>query len=170
MEDGRVFEEGVSRRTLIKTAIGVGGLAAVTGGGFGFLSRAEASSGISKNWPWPYVKLDPEKTGELAYNEWYRLFCGGAVVSSIFSQLAEKVGEPYKSFPVDAFIFLEGGNSGWGTICGSNAGAKDGMLMGSEVMQWYCDASMPIFTPKNPKQANPLPKTVSNSPLCHVSV
>jgi|SRR5208283_4947662 len=185
MEDGRVFEEGVSRRTLIKTAIGVGGLAAVTGGGFGFLSRAEASSGISKNWPWPYVKLDPEKTGELAYNEWYRLFCGGAVVSSIFSQLAETVGEPYKSFPVDAFIFLEGGTSGWGTICGSNAGAnmvtnliigpriagsKDGMLMGSEVMQWYCDASMPVYTPKNPKIKSELPKTVSNSPLCHVSV
>ncbi|MGO9417196.1 MAG: C-GCAxxG-C-C family (seleno)protein [Syntrophobacteraceae bacterium] len=185
MEDEMVCEEGFSRRGLIKTIVGVGGLAALTAGGLGFLSNAEASSDLSKKWPWPYVKLDPEKTGELAYNEWYRLFCGGAVVSSIFSQLAEKVGEPYKSFPVDAFIFLEGGTSGWGTICGSNAGAnmvtnliigpriagsKDGMLMGSEVMQWYTEASMPIFTPKNPKQNNMLPKTVSNSPLCHISV
>lgn len=185
MEEGSVFEEGFSRRGLIKTIIGAGSLAAVTASGLGILSTAEASSALSKKWPWPYVKLDPEKTGELAYNEWYRLFCGGAVVSSIFSQLAQKVGEPYKSFPVDAFIFLEGGTSGWGTICGSNAGANmitnliigpriagsnDGMLMGSEVMQWYSEASMPVFTPRNPKQKNELPKTVSNSPLCHISV
>ena len=65
-----------------------------------------------------------QKTAEIAYEEWYRVFCGAAVINSIFSQLREKVGEPYKSFPVDAFKFLEGGMSGWGTICGSNAGAN----------------------------------------------
>jgi hypothetical protein len=77
-----------------------------------------------------------------------------SVINSVFSQLREKLGEPYKSFPIDAFVFLEGGISGWGTICGSNAGANivtnliigpriaesaDGMLMGSEIMQWYSD-------------------------------
>lgn len=92
--------------------------------GLGLLSQAEAKAGLAEKWPWPYVKLDPEKTAEIAYNEWYRLFCGGAVVSSVFSQLREKVGEPYKSFPIDAFIFLEGGIAGWGTICGTNAGAN----------------------------------------------
>ncbi len=78
---------------------------------------------------------------------------GGAVINSIFSQLREKVGEPYKSFPMDAFKFFEGGMSTRGTVCGSNAGAnvvtnvimgpslkdssEDGMLTGSEMMQWY---------------------------------
>ena len=108
-----------------------------------------------------------------------------AVINSVFSQLREKVGEPYKPFPFEGFVFLEGGVSGWGTICGSNAGANivsnliigpriadssDGMLMGSEIMQWYSDASMPIYTPKDPKVRTELPKTISNSPLCHISV
>jgi len=48
------------------------------------------------------------KTRELAYNEFYRVFCVGAAVSSIFSLLVEKVGEPYKSFPVDFVMRREG--------------------------------------------------------------
>jgi hypothetical protein len=44
------------------------------------------------------------------------------------------------------------------------------MLMGSEIMQWYSDAKMPVWNPKTPKQATEIPKTVANSPLCHVSV
>jgi hypothetical protein len=40
-----------------------------------------------------------------------------AIISSVFGQLSEKVGEPYKSFPIVAFDFLEGGTIGWGTIC-----------------------------------------------------
>lgn len=147
--------------------------------------NAEAKATPAETWPWPYVKLDPETTAELAYKEWYRVFCGAAVISSVFSQLREKVGEPYTMVPLDAFIFLEGGMSGWGTICGSNAGAnivtnmiigprtsgtEDGMLMGSEMLQWYSDALMPIFTPKDPKVKSEMPKTASDSPLCHISV
>ena len=90
----------------------------------GLFSKAEPKGGPTEKWPWPYEKLDPEKTAELAYNEWYRVFCGNAIISSIFSQLREEVGEPYKSFSVDAFVFLEGGMAGWGTVCGNNAGAN----------------------------------------------
>jgi len=186
MEEGKLLDEKLSRRGLLKGAAGVAGIAALTAGGLGLFSTADAKEVDAKKWPWPYVKLDPTETAELAYKEWYRIFCGGAVISSIFSQLAEKVGEPYKSFPVDAFKFLEGGMSAWGTVCGSNAGAnvvtnliigpsiegvsKDGMLMGSEMMQWYSDAAMPVYTPKNPKVTGAIPTTVANSPLCHVSV
>lgn len=189
MEVGKMLDETLSRRGLIKGAAGTAaviGVVALASGGMGLFSRAEAKEGSTEKWPWPYVKLDPEKTAEIAYEEWYRVFCGGAVISSIFTQLREKVGEPYKSFPIDAFKFLEGGMSAWGTVCGSNAGAnvvtnviigpslkdasEDGMLMGSEMMQWYCDAQMPIYAPKNPKVTAEIPKTVANSPLCHVSV
>ncbi len=178
----KIFDEGVSRRNFLAgagiLAIGAAGITALASG----LSHAEVKV---EKWPWPYVKLDPAKTAEIAYNEWYRIYCGGAVVSSIFGQLREKVGEPYKSFPRDAFIFLEGGIAGWGTICGTNAGAnivtnliigprtsgsEDGMLMGSEVMQWYSETSMPTFTPKEPKVKVEIPKTVADSPLCHISV
>ena len=168
-----------------KLVAGAAGLAALTAGGSGVISLAEAKGGPTDKWPWPYVKLNPKKTAELAYEEWYRVFCGAAVISSVFNQLRKKVGEPYKSFPVDAFIFLEGGMSGWGTVCGSNAGAnivsnlvvgpriagsEDGMMMGSEMMQWYSDAALPVYVPKDPRVKTKIPKTTSNSPLCHVSV
>ncbi len=189
MKDEKMSDEALSRRSLLintgKIALGAAGLVAATSGGLGLISKAEAKGGSTEKWPWPYVKLDPQKTADLAYEEWYRLFCGGAVISSVFTQLREKVGEPYKSFPVDGFIFLEGGISGWGTICGSNAGAnivtnliigpriagsEEGMMMGSEMMQWYSDASMPIYAPKVPKTKGAMPKTTADSPLCHVSV
>jgi hypothetical protein len=185
VEDEKIIEHGVSRRGLLKGAGIMAGMTALTSGGLSLLTTADAKGGFTEKWPWPYVKLDPKKTAELAYDEWYRVFCGAAVISSVFSQLREKVGGPYTAFPVDAFIFLEGGVSGWGTICGSNAGAnivsnliigprtagsEDGMLMGSEMMQWYSDSSMPVYTPNVPRVKSAIPKTVSNSPLCHISV
>ncbi len=176
--------QGMSRRGVLSGLwlLGLGAVALQTGGMF---SNADAKSSRMDKWPWPYKKLDPQQTAEIAYEEWYRVYCGAAVISSVFSQLRQEVGEPYKSFPVDAFIFLEGGVSGWGTICGSNSGANlvtnliigprisdsdDGMLMGSEMLQWYSDAQLPNYKPKKPKFAGEIPTTVSNSPLCHVSV
>jgi len=181
---------GISRRDLIlgagKVAIGAAGVAAVMPGGF-LTRQAFAKDGSTEKWPWPYEKLDPEKTAELAYNEWYRVYCGAAVISSIFTQLRDKVGEPYKSFPIDSFVFLEGGMVGWGTVCGSNAGAnivanviigpriagpecEHGHLMGSEMMEWYSATPLPVFNPKQPKIETKIIQTTANSPLCHVSV
>lgn len=175
----------VSRRSVI---IGAGALATTAalahlGGAF---SPAQAKGGKTEKWPWPYVKLDPAKTAEICYEEWYRVFCGAAVINSIVGQLGEKVGEPYTSFPGDSFTFLEGGQVGWGTICGSSAGANivanliigpriagspDGHHISADIMQWYSEANMPVFTPKNPRiDPSKIVKTVSESPLCHISV
>jgi len=176
-------EGSVSRRQWM---LGTGALAttAVLAQLGGWLRPAEAG-GPAEKWPWPYVKLDPATTAELAYKEWYRVFCGCAVISSVFSQLREKVGEPYTSFPIDAFVFLEGGMVGWGTVCGTGAGAnivanliigpriagaEAGHLIGTDMLQWYGNASLPIYVPKNPKVQGEIVQTVSESPLCHVSV
>jgi len=75
---------------------------------------------------------------------------------------------------------------GWGTVCGSIAGANMvanliigpriagsdlGHHMGSEIMEWYANADLPIYVPKNPKvPTEKIPRTTSNSPLCHISV
>jgi hypothetical protein len=183
----KMSDKEISRRGLLKGAGIVAGIAVATSGGLSLLTRAEAKSGPTEKWPWPYVKLDPQKTAELAYNEWYRVFCGAGVISSVFSQLREKVGEPYTSFPVDAFIFLEGGMVGWGTICGSNAGAnivsnmiigpriagpecENGAAIGADALQWYSETALPSYTPKEPKVKTTIIQTTSNSPLCHVSV
>jgi hypothetical protein len=182
MESGQKDSKGLSRREMM---IGTGVLAASTAvAQFGGLVK-DADASATK-WPWPYKKLDPKKTAELCYNEWYRVFCGCAVINSVFKQLADKVGEPYKSFPADSFVFLEGGQVGWGTICGSPAGANitANLIIGpriagspvahqisADIMQWYSEANMPVFTPKNPKiDPSKIVKTTADSPLCHLSV
>ena len=191
MEDGMKSDKAMSRRSLLinagKCAVGIAGVTAIASAVPNFVRTAEAVGGTTEKWPWPYVKLDPEKTAEIAYNEWYRVFCGAAVISSVFGQLREKVGEPYKSFPIDGFVFLEGGTAGWGTICGSNAGAnivsnmiigpriagpdcESGAVIGSEMMQWYSETPLPVFNPKEPRQKTKIIQTTSASPLCHVSV
>ena len=150
------------------------------------LQSATAKDGPTEKWPWPYEKLDPAKTAEICYNEWYRVFCGCAVINSVFNQLRDKVGEPYKSFPNDAFVFLEGGQVGWGTICGSPAGANivanliigpriagahEGHQISSDIMQWYSETALPVYVPKNPKiDPKKIVQTTSDSPLCHLSV
>lgn len=191
MEQEKIFDTTMTRRGLLigagKCAVGAAGLSVLAAALPALSSNAEAAGGLTEKWPWPYVKLDPEKTAEIAYNEWYRVFCGAAVINSVFSQLREKVGEPYKSFPVDSFVFLEGGIAGWGTVCGSNAGAnivsnviigpriagpecEHGHTIGSEMMQWYSETALPVYIPKEPKQKGKIVQTTSNSPLCHVSV
>jgi hypothetical protein len=180
----RLDDEGMARRrVLVGTgALAVGAALAQFGG---LIGSAEATGGSTEKWPWPYVKLDPAETAEICYNEWYRVFCGSAVINSVFSQLREKVGEPYKSFPADAFVFLEGGQMGWGTICGSPAGANivanciigprisgahEGHQIAADLMQWYSETALPVYMPKKPKITEKILTTTSDSPLCHLSV
>ncbi|NOQ47052.1 MAG: chain A iron centre cytochrome C protein [Desulfobulbaceae bacterium] len=171
------------RKILVGTGALAAGVALSQLGGF--VNTAKATGGKTEKWPWPYKKLNPAKTAEIAYNEWYRVFCGAAVINSVFSQLREEIGEPYTSFPSDAFVFLEGGQVGWGTICGSPAGANivanliigpriDGAYAGhhiaADIMQWYSETTLPTFSPEKPRIDAALPTTRSNSPLCHLSV
>lgn len=177
-------DKGLSRRQML-----IAGGAMVAGATMthlgGLIRPALAKGGGSEKWPWPYEKLDPAITAELAYQEWYRVFCGAAVINSVVSQLREKVGEPYTSFPADAFVFLEGGMVGWGMTCGSNAGAAivanliigpriagnpQGHQISEEIFEWYSDASMPVYAPAAPKVATEIVRTTSESPLCHISV
>jgi len=184
-----LLETNVGRRDILlgagRGALAAAGITALASAIPGVRSEAAAATGVRGKWPWPYVTLDPRVTADIAYSEWYRVFCGAAVISSVFGQLAEKVGEPYRSFPSDAFMFLEGGIAGWGTICGANAGAnivanliigprisgtEDGMLMGSELMQHYASTAMPTYVPSQPRVKAGIPKTIADSPLCHLSV
>ena len=193
MKDDTIHEGEIGRRDLLRKAglytIGAAGVATIASSTPGCRPQgervAQAAPPSAEKWPWPYEKLDPQKTADIAYAEWYRVYCGAAIINAVFGQLREKVGEPYKSFPNDAFVFLEGGVAGWGTICGSNAGAnivtscilgprtagsETGMLMGSELLQHYVSTAMPTYVPAQPKVATDIPKTVADSPLCHVSV
>jgi len=94
--------------------------------------------------------------------------------------LIEMKGFPYTQYPPIIYNFAGGGCAGWGTACGTliAAGAminlftqpKECSKIFNELIGWYCDMPFPSkgldkFA-KFPGQV----QTVSNSPLCHVSV
>jgi hypothetical protein len=183
--DRAMLEKRLSRRQMM-IGTGVVAASATLAQLGGWMKTTEAKDGPTEKWPWPYEKLDPVKTAEICYYEWYRVFCGCAVISSVFRQMRKKVGEPYTSFPVDAFVFLEGGMVGWGTTCGSNAGAcitanliigpriagaHEGHQISADIMQWYSDTALPVYVPRNPFiDPGKIVQTTSDSPLCHLSV
>ncbi|MCL5422784.1 MAG: hypothetical protein M1461_10005, partial [Nitrospirae bacterium] len=84
LEELKRIKEGkkLSRRELIlgagKLAVGAAGIAVVSAGGLNLISKAGAKE---TPMPWPYKKLNPEEVAEKAYNEWYRVYCGAAVIS-----------------------------------------------------------------------------------------
>ena len=64
--DFKLLDEEVSRRGLIKGAAGVAGLAALTMGSLGFLSKADAARKSSAALPWPYKKFTPAEIKQVA--------------------------------------------------------------------------------------------------------
>jgi hypothetical protein len=171
-----ISEEGISRRQLLTGAgKAAAGLAIVSAGA---LSLASGASAKEAPYPFGYKKLDPKKVADLAYENWYKNFCCYATSSAILLPLREKVGGPYNTLPVEAFIFGHGGTVGWGTLCGTLMGAglaasfaagKEGENILNDMMHYYAETELPIYKPANPKATF---KSVnkSDSPLCHVSV
>lgn len=205
MEKKEVLEEkSLTRRSLLsgagKIAVVGAGIAAVSGG-LSLFSKAEAKERpISKveavkkpTFPWEYQKLDLDRVGNLAYHEWFNVFCTQATVGGLFEQLREKIGEPYVSFPIPALRFGMGGMLGWGLTCGSLIGGglmigftvpKDhGERMINDLVKWYATTMLPTFKPTTPKatikdkegkerkfMGDIKNLTISKSPICHQSV
>lgn len=142
-------------------------------------------------YPWTYVKLDVEDVRKRGHEGYYRGDCAFGSFAAIIEALRDKVGFPYTQIPVDMMGFGAGGVSGWGTTCGALIGAaaainlvneKDAArAMVSELMGWYSTTPFPSqqsndyavahqMLVKEYKSDKELPQSVSNSPLCHVSV
>jgi len=130
---------------------------------------------------WTFARLDPDITADRAYQDYYQGHCMYGVFKSIIGQLAEEHGEPYESFPFDMTRYGAGGAAGWGSLCGGlNGGAaviglfattqEQVKLLTHELFRWYETTALPIYVPKKPKLEMEMPKSVSNSVLCHVSV
>jgi len=176
-EKGSAFEPS-RRELLIGTGKLAAGAAVVSVGASALINNANASSGPQPT-PWGYVKLDPAKVAQAAYDNWYKHYCCYAVAESIIAPLREKIGGPYKNLPVEAFIFGHGGTVGWGTLCGTLMGTgiatsfalgrKDGEQVLNDMMAWYSETDLPTFKPKNQK-VQIKNTNISESPLCHISV
>jgi hypothetical protein len=129
---------------------------------------------------WKYVLLAPAVSAELAYGYYSEGSCMYATVKSVISQLAEKIGEPYTSFPFHMFKYGHGGVGGYGSVCGALNGAaaliglfiSDRSIQDSligDIFQWYEKEPFPTFSPANPAFDFTPARSVPNSILCHAS-
>ncbi len=178
----------MDRRKAMKIAAGV-----FAGGGIGLFTLSTAFKPkkqsaaepykLDYNEPgttWKYVTLDPAVTAEIAYNSYSEGSCMFAIVRSVISQLAEKIGEPYLSFPFHMFKYGHGGVGGYGSVCGAlnGAAALIGLLVSeksvqdkmiADIFQWYEKEEFPIFSPADPVYDYAPVKSIPNSVLCHAS-
>lgn len=131
--------------------------------------------------PWVYHELDPQTTAERAYLYHYEGHCMYGVFKSIVGQLAERYGEPYRSFPCGMMTYGAGGVASWGSLCGAlnGAAAVIGLFastkelqakLTSQVFRWYEQTELPVHIPAQPKLDMEMPASVAYSVLCHPSV
>jgi hypothetical protein len=129
---------------------------------------------------WEYCHLNPTVTAELAYRFYETGSCMYGVFNSVVSQLAEKLGEPYASFPAQMMKYGHSGVGGSGTICGTLNGAAAllGLLIESketqdaliaELFHWYENTQFPIFKPEKPIMDYTPQTSEAQSILCHAS-
>ncbi len=165
----------VTRRQVLGTlgvAVGTGLVGSVVARG----GLASTGAGKQGGVPWPYHKLDPDAVAERGYRGYYKGHCMYGAFEAVVGELADRYGAPYSTFPFDLMRYGAGGVAGWATLCGALNGAAAAIYLLSpdpkpvmnELFSWYANAALPDYRPKNPKFE--IVKSVSGSPLCHVSV
>ena len=183
-----------TRREFLKGA-GTYGFAAGVGlaGGAGLaggkrLPRPVAGSAQEATHPFGYPEggLEVEKTRELGYLGFKGLElvdgtrhsgCAFGTFNAIIGQLAEEVGAPYTTIPVQMMDWAGAGVVGFGTLCGTLNGAAaaiglicdggDARAFISDLLTWYSETALPtnLYAP-----TGDLPRSVAGSNLCHVSL
>ena len=141
--------------------------------------------------PWSYARLDVETVRKLGHTKFYEGDCCYGAFASILQALQDTIGFPFTQIPAKMMEFGAGGVAGWGTTCGSLIGASAAINLVtdkatakkivSELMGWYTLTPFPsqvsnqyavnhVYAEKEYKSDKELAQSVSNSPLCHVSV
>jgi hypothetical protein len=183
--------EKIARRDFLRNAgfVAAAGAIALTG-----CAPKEIVQEVTKETPlhpWPYPRIDVEVVRRLGHARYYDNDCSYGAFASIIETMRELVGFPYTQIPTDMMGFGAGGVSGWGTTCGAliGAAAAINLMTGHEVarklvdqlLTWYSYEPFPSqvsnqyavnheFLVKDYKSDKELVRSVSNSPLCHISV
>ncbi len=132
---------------------------------------------------WNYVQLDPDEVADRAYRMYPDGSCMYAVVGSIVTALADKMGEPFRSFPLHMMRYGASGVGSWGSLCGAvNGGcAAIGLIHGekdrearealiTEYGVWYETTRLPRYQPAEGQETETSQASAAGSLLCHVSV
>jgi hypothetical protein len=145
------------------------------------LPRFAAPANASTYEKWPYKALNVDEVATIAYENYMNLFCAATVLKGIFTPLANAVGGPYATFPVESMKWAHGGVAGWGTVCGSLLGGNTaiGFVVGdtdtveamtNDLMFHYASTVLPTFKPAKGKWAEIRSTTRAETPVCHISV
>ncbi len=165
----------LSRREAV-TLIGTAAATAALGSAARASGDAKAAAPGAVRTPWRYEALDPDAVAERAFAAYHKGHCMYGSFEGIVGTLGDRLGEPYRSFPYDMFVYGAGGINGWGTVCGSlNGSAAAIQLLSAKpepvidaLFAWYEREALPDYHPKAAKY--PDVKVAVGSPLCHVSV
>jgi len=154
------------------------GAAIASAAGFGLKKEAEA---YGYQPIYKYAKLDPQKVGEVTYENYFKRWCASSVIAGFVENLQKKVGGAWKHFPIDAYKWAHGGYAGWGALCGTMPGA--GVIIGNVVNDtdiaeamnndlafYYAYTELPSFSPRKPIKAKIKHMTMAGTPVCHISV
>ena len=184
-------DDQLQRRKFLKhTGLAVTGIGIGAAGVSAMLHAGEKEGAAAPKWPWPYKELDVELVRKRGHMNYYKGGCMYGASGGLLSVLIEQVGEPWNTFPHDMMRYGGGGIAGWGTVCGSLNGAcaiitlaagKSYGQITNELMAWYGTTPFPSdkanqyatsheYLVEKYKTDAVLPTTVSDSPLCHVSV
>lgn len=179
MEENQVTGPDASRRSFL-TASGkvLAGAAIASAMMAGKVEQAAAAPYDTK---YGYDLLDPQKVGQIAYENYAKRWCASAVIAGLVTELAAKTGGAWKEYPIDAMRWAHGGFAGWGTLCGTlvGAGAVIGLVvkdtdvaeaMTNDLAFYYSYTDLPSFTPPKNLLADITTMTIANTPLCHISV
>lgn len=141
--------------------------------------------------PWPYANLDTEVVRKKGHYKYYEAGCAYATFAGIVEAMQETVGFPFTQVNMNMMTYGAGGVAGWGTTCGTLLGASAAISLVTdkatasslinELVGWYTRTPFPsdisnqyavehAFLVEEYKTDKELPQSVSNSPLCHVSV
>jgi hypothetical protein len=176
-----------TRRDFLKNAGTYGaatgiGMAAGIGLGPGHAAAAQARHPFG----YPEGGLDVERTRGLAYQGFKGVSipdgtrhsgCAFGTFNGIIGQLAEVVGAPYTTIPLQMMDWGGAGVVGFGTLCGTLTGAcaalglicdgRDARAFISDLLSWYSETPLPtnLLAP-----GGDLPQSQADSNLCHVSL
>jgi len=181
------MKKTISRRELLGlgAAAGAAILGSCSGNSSPIATNAPPSQeGISPApFPWPYKKLDVEKTKARAYENYFKAGCMYGVFEAIAGQTAEMLGNPYTDFPFMLSSYGGGGIAMWGTLCGTCNGAAMAVAMFqmgkqrnaviNEIFTWYENSPLPTFVPEKPKKVannKDIKTSQAKSTLCHISI